>query len=45
MGQVHQDLNALQDDVVRFVAGDTGHEADAAGIVLVPRIVHALRFG
>ena len=43
MRQVDQDLNALDDDVVRFLTLDVGNEADAAGIVLVARIVETLR--
>ena len=43
MRQVDQDLNALDDDVVRFVAFDVGNEADAAGIVLMAGIVKSLR--
>ena len=40
--QVDQDLNALQDDVVRLAALDIGDKADAAGVVLVLRAVEAL---
>ena len=43
MRQVDEDLNALLDDVVAFVAADVGDEADAAGIVLMRRIVKPLR--
>ena len=43
--QIDQNLNALEDDVVRFLAFDIGHKADAAGIVLVSRIVKSLRRG
>ena len=39
--QVLEDLQTLGDDRVRLVAGDMGHEADAAGIVLVRRVVEA----
>ena len=45
MGQVDQDLDALYDDVVRFLALDVGHKADAAGVVLMARVVEALRSG
>ena len=41
--QVDQDLDALEDDVVRFAPFDVGDEADAAGVVLMLRIVEALR--
>ena len=44
VGQVDQNLNALDDDVVRFLALDVGDEADAAGIVFVARVVEALRW-
>ena len=43
--QVQQNLDALQDDVVRLLALDAGHEADAAGVALMARIVQALRPG
>ncbi len=33
--QVDQDLNALQDNVVRLLALDVHHEADTTGIVFV----------
>jgi hypothetical protein len=42
MGQVDENLNALQDDVVRRLALDVDHEPDAAGIALVGGIVQAL---
>ena len=45
MRQVDQDLNALDDDVVRFLALDVGDKANAAGIVLVARVVEALGWG
>ena len=35
--QVDQNLDALQDDVVRLPAFDIGDKADAAGVVLVLR--------
>ena len=41
--QVDQNLNALDDDVVRFLTLDVGNEADSAGIVLMARIVKTLR--
>ena len=34
--------SALRDDRVRFAVLDVGNEADAAGVVLVARVVHAL---
>ena len=43
--QVDQNLDALDDDVVRLLALDVGDEADAAGIVLLARVVQALRWG
>ena len=39
--QVLQDLQTLLDDVVRARTLDVGDEADAAGIVLVARVVQA----
>ena len=43
--QIDQNLDALQNDVVRFLAVDVGDKADAAGVVLVGRIVKSLRCG
>ncbi len=43
VGQVDQDLNALDDNVVRLLALDVGDEADAARIMLVAGIVKTLR--
>jgi hypothetical protein len=43
MVEVLEDLQPLLDDVVRPVPLDVGDEADAAGIVLVHRVVQALR--
>jgi hypothetical protein len=43
MREVDENLNPLQDDVVRFLALDVGDEAHAAGVVLVAGIVQALR--
>ena len=45
MGQVEQNLYALHDDVVRFLALDVGDKANAAGIVLVARVVETLSGG
>ena len=42
MRQVLQNLQALLHDVVRLDAFDVGDEADAAGVVLEPRIVQSL---
>ena len=41
--QIDQNLNALENDVVRFLAFDIGYKADAASIALVRRIVKSLR--
>ena len=41
--QVDQDFDPLQDDVVGFFAGDVGHKANPASVVLVARIVKTLR--
>ncbi len=45
VGQVDEDLDALDDDVVGFLAFDIGDKADTAGIMLVARVVEALRRG
>jgi hypothetical protein len=45
MRQVDQNLDALDDDVVRPLALEVGNEADSAGIVLLARVVEALRWG
>ena len=42
MGQIQQDLNSLANDVVTLVAADAGDKPDAAGIVLVRRVVETL---
>ena len=36
MGEIDQHLDALQHDVVRFLAVDAGNEPDAAGVMLMP---------
>ena len=41
MVEVLEDLQPLLDDAVRLLALDVGDEADAAGIVLVARVVQA----
>ena len=43
MREINQDLDALQDDVVRFATFDAGDKANAAAIVLIFRAVKALR--
>ena len=45
MRQVFEDEQAVLDDLVRLLALHVGDEADAAGIVLVARIVETLRGG
>ncbi len=40
--QVFQDLQTLLDDCVAFLALDMGHEADAAGVMFVLRVIQAL---
>ena len=42
MRQVDEDLEALENNVVRSLALRIDDEADAASIVLVPRIVQTL---
>ncbi len=41
--QVDQDLDALEDDVVRLFPFDVGHKADAAGVALAGGVIQALR--
>ncbi len=43
--QVDQNLNALDDDVVRFLAFDIGNEADTAGVAFLSRVVKTLWLG
>jgi hypothetical protein len=45
MGQVDENLNALDDDVVRLLTLNVGDETDAAGVVLEARVVQALSLG
>ena len=42
MVEIDQDLQPAADDIVRFSALDVRDKADAAGIVLVARIIEAL---
>ena len=42
MGEVDEHLEALADDVVAFFAANAGHEAHAAGIVLIARVIETL---
>ena len=42
MGQVQKDLNTFFDDVVTFLTGNAGDEPDAAGVMLMRRMVEAL---
>ncbi len=42
MRQIDQDLDALQDDIVRLAALDVRDKADAASVVLVLRAVQSL---
>src|SRR5208283_1541897 len=43
MRQVYQDLYAFEDDIVRLAPFDVHDESDAATVVLVLRVVKALR--
>lgn len=43
VGQIHEHLDALLDNVVAFLAANVGHEPNAAGVVLVRRVVETLR--
>ena len=45
MRQVVQHLQSLAHDIVGSLALDIDDEADAAGVVLVPRVVKALALG
>jgi hypothetical protein len=45
VGQVDQNLDTFEDDVVRPLALEIRNEANAAGIVLEARVVKALRRG
>ena len=45
MGQIDQDLDALEDDVVRFVALDVGDESDATPVVLILGGIKPLSLG
>ena len=45
VGQVDEDLDALDDDVVISNPLDVRNEANSAGIVLIARVVEALRLG
>ena len=42
MRQIDEDLDALEDDIVRLVAFDIGDEADAAVIVFILRMIQTL---
>jgi len=43
MSQVNKDLNSLLDNFVTFFAANAGDKPNAAGIVLVRRVVETLR--
>jgi hypothetical protein len=45
VGKVDQDLDPLHDDVMRLLAVDPGHKADAASIMLMPGMVESLGTG
>ena len=45
MVEIDQDLKALLEDGVRLAVLHVGHKADAAGIVLLRRVVEAVRAG
>jgi len=45
VGQVFEDLQALGDDAVALDVPDMGDKADAAGVVLVGRVVESLSLG
>jgi hypothetical protein len=43
MGEVDENLQALADDLVALFAADVRDKAHAAGIVLIARMIEALR--
>ena len=43
--EVGEDLERVGDDLVRLAALEVGDEADAAGVVLMRRVIEALRLG
>jgi hypothetical protein len=43
MGEVDENLKALADDLVTLLALDVRDQPHAAGIVLIPRMIEALR--
>ena len=45
MGEVDEDLEALADDLVALFAADVRDQSHAAGIVLIARMIEALRCG
>ena len=45
MGEVDEHLEALADDLVALFAPDVRDKSNAAGIVLIPRMIEALRLG
>ncbi len=45
VGEIDEDLERLVDDVVGFDALQVAHEAHAAGVALVARVVESLRAG
>ena len=45
VGQVDQNLYALDNDVVRFLALDIGDEADTAGVAFLGRVIETLWLG
>jgi hypothetical protein len=44
VSEIDQDLDTLQNDVMRTMAFYAGHKTDATGIVFVTGMVEALRF-
>ena len=45
MGEVDEDLEALADDLVALLAANARDQSHAAGIVLIPWMIEALRLG
>src|SRR6185312_2113939 len=43
VGQIDQDLNALLDNLMTFLAAHASYEPDAAGVMLVGRVIKTLR--
>jgi hypothetical protein len=45
MGEIDENLDALENDVVGSMASDVRDKADAAGVVFIAGIIQPLRLG